>query len=45
MNGILDTVEMKMLEELMKNKVVLGKRYTDKKKYLKDLIRQLYLSL
>ena len=45
MNGIFDAVEMKMLEELSKRVAVVGKKYSDKKKYLKELIRRLYLNL
>ena len=45
MNGILDQVELKMLETLMKNGAVTKKKYSDKKKYLKVLIRKLYLDL
>ena len=45
MNGIFDSVEMKMLEELPKRGSVVGKKYSDKKKYLKELVRRLYLNL
>ena len=45
MNGIFDGVEIKMLEELSKKGAVVGKKYSDKKKYLKELIRRLYLNL
>ena len=45
MNGIFDSVEMKMLEELSKRGAVVGKKYADKKKYLKELVRRLYLNL
>ena len=45
MNGIFDAVELKMVEELMKHGAVTGKKYSDKKKYLKELIRRLYLNL
>ena len=46
MNGIFDSVEMKMLEELSKRGAVVGKKYSDKKKkYLKELVRRLYLNL
>lgn len=45
MNGILDSVETKMLEELSKKGAVVGRKYSDKKKYLKELIRRLYLNL
>ena len=45
MNGIFDSVEMKMLEELSKKGSVVGKKYSDKKKYLKELVRRLYLNL
>jgi len=34
-----------MLEQLSKKGAVLGKKYSDKKKYLKELIRRLYLNL
>ena len=45
MNGIFDSVELKMLEELAKRGSVTNKRSGDKKKYLKELIRRLYLNL
>ena len=45
MNGIFDQVELKMLDELAKKGAVTGKKYSDKKKYLKELIRMLYLNL
>ena len=45
MNSIFDSVEMKMLEELAKRGSVVNKRYSDKKKYLKELIRRLYLNI
>jgi hypothetical protein len=45
MNGILDSVELKMLEELMKRGAVVGKKHSDKKKYLKELVRRLYMNL
>ena len=45
MNGIFDSVEMKMLEELSKRGAVVGKKYSDKKKYLKEVVRRLYLNL
>lgn len=43
--GIFDSVELKMLEELAKRGAVVGKKYSDRKKYLKELIRKLYLNL
>ena len=45
MNAIFDSVEMKMIDELSKRGVVVGKKYSDKKKYLKELVRRLYLNL
>ena len=45
MNGILDSVELKMLEELMRRGAVVGSKHFDKKKYLKELVRCLYLNL
>ena len=45
MNRIFDSVEMKMLEELSKKNAVVGKKYSDKKKYLRELVRRLYLNL
>ena len=45
MNSIFDSVEMKMLEELAKRGVITNKKFTDKKKYLKELIRGLYLNI
>ena len=44
MNGIFDAVEMKMLEELSKKGTVVGKKYSDKRKYLKELVRRLYMN-
>ncbi len=45
MNGIFDSVELKMLEALAKKGAFTNKKFTDKKKYLKELIRRLYLNL
>ena len=45
MNGIFDSVEMKMLDELAKKGAFTGEKQTDKKKYLKALIHRLYLSI
>ena len=45
MNGIFDSVEMKMLEELSKRGAVVEKKYSDGKKYLKELVSRLYLNL
>ena len=45
MNAIFDSVEMKMIDELSKRGAVVGKKYSDKKKYLKELVRRLYLNL
>jgi len=46
MNNItLDKVEQEMLKELMKNGAVVGRRYTDAKAFVKELIRRLYLNL
>ena len=45
MNGLFDSVEMKMLEELAKKGAITIKRFSDKKKYLKELVRLLYLNL
>ena len=45
MNGVFDSVEMQMLEELAKRGAITNKKFSDKKKYLKDLIRCLYLNL
>lgn len=45
MNGVFDSVEMQMLEELAKRGAITNKKFSDKKKYLKDLIRRLYLNL
>ena len=44
MNGIFDAVETKMLEELARRGSVVGKKHSDKKQYLKQLIRTLYLN-
>ena len=45
MNRVFDAVELKMLEELAKKGSVTNKKFSDKKKYLKDLVRHLYLNL
>ena len=45
MNGVFDSVEMQMLEELAKKGSVTNKKFSDKKKYLKELVRRLYLNL
>lgn len=45
MNGVFDSVEMQMLEELAKRGAITNKKFSDKKKYLKELIRRLYLNL
>ena len=45
MNGVFDAVELKMLEELAKKGAITNKRFSDKKKYLKELVRCLYLNL
>ena len=39
----LDPVEQKMLIHLAQKGVLLKRRYTDRKQYLSDLIRHLYL--
>ena len=44
-NGVFDAVELKMLEELAKKGAITNKRFSDKKKYLKELVRLLYLNL
>jgi|TARA_B100000073_G_scaffold307150_1_gene277252 hypothetical protein len=45
MNSILDKVEQQMLKELMSRGTITGKKYTDQKKYIKEVIRRLYLNL
>ena len=45
MNGVFDSVEMQMLEELAKKGAITNKRFSYKKKYLKELVRRLYLNL
>ena len=45
MSGVFDAVELKMLEELAKKGAITNKRFSDKKKYLKELVRLLYLNL
>lgn len=45
MNGVFDAVELKMLEELAKKGAITNKRFSDKRKYLKELVRRLYLNL
>ena len=42
MNNIFNAVELKMLEELAKNGVVIGSKIHDKKMYLRKLIQVLY---
>lgn len=44
MNTIFDKVELQMIEELMKKGAVTGRKYNDKKKYIKELVRSLYLA-
>jgi len=44
MNSVFDSVELKMLEELAKQGAITNKRFSDKKKYLKELVRRLYLN-
>lgn len=43
MNNIFDSVELKMLEELAKKGVLTEKKQHDKRKYLKELVKTLYL--
>jgi len=45
MNAIFNKIEIAMIEELMKTGAITGKKYTDKKKYLKEVVRRLYLQL
>ena len=45
MNSIFDKIELAMIDALMKKGVVTDKKYTDKKKYIKEVIRRLYLNL
>lgn len=45
MNGLFDPVELKMLEEMAKKGAFTNKKVSDKKKYLKELIRHLYLDI
>ena len=45
MDSILDKVEQQMLKELMSRGAITGKKYTDQKKYIKEVIRRLYLNL
>lgn len=45
MNIVFNQVETKMIEELMKKKYLVDKRYGDKKEYLRALVKRLYLSL
>ena len=44
MNGVFEAVDLKMLEELAKKGAITNKRFSDKKKYLKELVRLLYLN-
>lgn len=45
MNIVFNQVESKMIEEMMKKKYLTDKRYSDKKEYLRALVKRLYLSL
>jgi len=45
MNSIFDKIELAMIDALMKKGVVTDKKYTDKKKYIKEVVRRLYLNL
>ena len=45
MNIVLDVVEKEMLKELMKRGVITGKKFTDGKSYIREVIRRLYLNL
>ena len=45
MNSIFDRAEMVMLDELMKKGAITGKKYTEKKKYIREVVRRLYLNL
>lgn len=44
MNNIFDIVELKMIDHLAKTSFGVKKKYSDRKRYLKELIRTLYLS-
>ena len=44
MNNIFDTVELKMIDHLAKTGFGVKKKYSDRKRYLKELIRSLYLN-
>lgn len=45
MNYQFSSVEDKMVEEMMRKGVITGKRGSDKKKYLKELIQKLYMTM
>ena len=45
MNSIFDKAELMMIDEIMKRGSITGKRFTDRKKYIKEVVRRLYLSL
>ena len=45
MNVVFNQVEAKIIEDLMKKKYLVDKRYTDKKEYLRALLKKLYMSL
>lgn len=45
MNVSFNQVDIKIIDALMKNKVVVKKRYTDKKQYLVALLHELYMEL
>lgn len=45
MNSIFDKAELMMIDEIMKRGAITGKRYNDRKKYIKEVVRRLYLSL
>tara|TARA_S200002703_G_C3801312_1_gene247674 strand:+ start:4944 stop:5081 length:138 start_codon:yes stop_codon:yes gene_type:complete len=44
MNGIFDQIELKMLDSIMKSGAITKKKHNDRKKYLKDLVKTLYLN-
>ena len=44
MNNIFDTVELKMIDHLAKTGFGVKKKYSDRKRYLKELIRSLYMN-
>tara|TARA_R100000084_G_scaffold91189_1_gene45117 strand:+ start:26 stop:163 length:138 start_codon:yes stop_codon:yes gene_type:complete len=45
MNSIFDKIEIAMIDALMKKGIITDKKYSDKKKYIKEVVRRLYLNM